>query len=80
MAASGFTYLIVTDAIDGTVRLTTDSPTAHIGMPILGIECEELSGDFAPADMLGDPERGVAGAETAGRHRSRLGVGAGAHR
>jgi hypothetical protein len=65
MAASGFTYLILTDVIGGTVRLTTESPIGHFGMPVLRVESEELSGDFAPADMLVDPEGGAAGAETA---------------
>lgn len=46
--------LICKDAGGGTAVLTNYSPMSHYGTPVLRIEANDISGDFGPADMVGD--------------------------
>lgn len=49
--------IICTDPQGGIARLTTDSPASHYGIPVLRVEAEDVSGDFGPADLIGDIEK-----------------------
>ena len=43
--------------------LTTESPASHYGMPVLRIEAEVVSGDFGPADLIGEPPKAFTAAQ-----------------
>jgi hypothetical protein len=47
--------LVSTDERGGIAVLTTASPASSHGIPVLRIEAEDVSGDFGPSDLIGEP-------------------------
>ncbi len=44
--------IISTDERGGTAALTTESPAAHYGIPVLQIQADDVNGDFGPSDII----------------------------
>ena len=52
-------HLILTDENGGEAVLTTESPASSYGVPVLQITADDVDGDFGPADLIGDPDKGI---------------------
>ena len=55
--------MVCKDKSGGTAVLTTASPASHYGIPVLRIEAYDISGDFGPADIIGEPPKMFTAAE-----------------